>query len=354
MKSYFYLIYITFVALSIYLSYNFFYQESKFFIPQDNTSNYKIVSGIIKDVKDTSLIVSVNQKDYEVKIDKNFYKDVQFIKGQKLSLVENKNNDVVEYGLINYYYVDGLLIIMLIFSLFVVLIAKFKGFKAIISVFISMILFYTIFINMVRIGYDPILASIIYVVLISIITVPLIHGFNKKSLSALIAIFIGYIIGYIISKVFLHISMVANIPYDEFKNLDIQFPGIDVYGIILSVIFIGITGALIDTVISIVSAVYEASKDIKLSFTQSFKLGIEVGMDVLASMTNTLLLAFLASSIPLIVTLSIFKGSSSIIEMINYDIIAFEITRIFISGMTLAIVIPISAIFVSYFSSKKY
>ena len=169
---------------------------------------------------------------------------------------------------------------------------------------------------------------------------------------AVIAIFIGYIASLTISYLFNNIAALGATPGEEFRLLKIMFSDIDIADILIASLFMGAIGALIDTAISIASAVFEALKEhANLAFKKVYKIGMEVGKDVLGSMINTLLFAYLASALPFLVLISLSQGST-FSELVNMDFIALELTRTFIGALSLVIVIPIIASVSSYFLTK--
>ncbi|MFH1218490.1 MAG: YibE/F family protein [Candidatus Peregrinibacteria bacterium] len=275
--------------------------------------------------------------------------------GDEILIYKGINNltNETSYEVADYYHQNGLLYIFIIFAIITLIIARKKGLTAILSVLISLALFYLIFLKMITSGYSPILACLTFVVIVTLITIPLIHGFNKKSLSAITAILIGYTISILISLLFNSLAQLGNTPGEEFRMLGIMYPNIGLSDILIASLFMGAIGALIDTAISIASAVFEAIKEhSKQTFKTIYKIGMEVGKDVLGSMINTLLFAYLASALPFLILLSLSQGST-LSELINMDFIALELTRTFIGAISLVILIPIVSSISAYFFTKS-
>lgn len=250
---------------------------------------------------------------------------------------------------VDYYHQNGLVWIFVIFAIFAVIIAQKKGATAIASVIISVMLFYFVFLRMVFVGVAPLLACLVFTAIVTILTIPLIHGFNKKSLSAILAIFAGYVISILIAFWFRSIVSLGDAPAEEFRGLTVMFPGVNMSDVLITSLFLGAVGALIDTSISISSAIFEALKEhAHLGIRKVYSIGMEVGKDVLGSMINTLLFAYLASSLPFLLSLFLTQGST-FTELINTDFIVLELTRTFIGAMSLVVVIPITAIIAAYF-----
>ncbi len=264
----------------------------------------------------------------------------------------NTATEEVSYETADYYHQDGLKWIFTIFAVIAIIIARKKGITAIISIIISIILFYFIFLKMVIAGYSPLTSCLIFVFIVTALTIPLIHGFNKKSLSAILAITVGYLFSILISFAFKDIVQLGNAPDEEFRMLGIMYPNIELSDIIIASLFMGAVGALIDTAISISSAIFEALKEhSQQTFRQVYKIGMEIGKDVLGSMINTLLFAYLASSLPFLIIISLSKGSN-LTELVNMDFIALELTRTFVGAISLVLLIPITASISAYYFTK--
>jgi uncharacterized membrane protein len=264
----------------------------------------------------------------------------------------NTETEKISYEVADYYHQNGLLYILIIFAVITIIVARKKGITSILSVLISLSLFYFIFLRMISLGYSPISSCLIFVFVVTLLTIPLIHGFNKKSLSAIIAIFIGYIISICISFLFRDLAQLGNSPGEEFRMLGIMYPNIGLSDILIASLFMGAIGALIDTAISIASAIFEAIKEhANQTFKKVYKIGMEVGKDILGSMINTLLFAYLASALPFLILISLSQGST-LSELLNMDFIALELTRTFIGAISLVILIPIVASISAYFLTK--
>jgi uncharacterized membrane protein len=258
----------------------------------------------------------------------------------------------VNYETADYYHKGGLKWVFFVFAFTAIIIAGRKGLTAILSVVISLLLFYFVFLKMIIAGYSPVLSCLLFVVMVTALTIPLIHGFNKKSLSAMLAILVGYVLSIFIAFFFEDMVQLGNAPDEEFRTLGIMYPDMALSGILIASIFMGAIGALIDTAVSISSAIFEAmEKHLKQTFWQVYKVGIEVGKDILGSMINTLLFAYLASILPFLILISL-NENSTLTELVNMDFIALELTRTFIGAISLVLLIPVTASISAYYFTK--
>jgi len=330
-------------------------------VQQEETYSHEFIHGEVRELKSPSnkdeaqlLIIRADSGEEKgeaviapVSSANNFN---QYEIGDEVQIYKMINNLTAEitYEVSDYYHGNGLIWIFIIFAVITVLIARKKGLTAILSVAVSLILFYFVFLKMVIAGHFPVYSCLIFVIMATFITIPLIHGFNKKSLSAIIAIFFGYALSIFISFLFKDVAQLGNSPGEEFRMLGVMYPAISLSDILVASIFIGAVGALIDTTISIASAVFEAiGKKTEHTFLHVYKIGMAVGKDVLGSMINTLLFAYLASALPFLVIVTLSHGSA-LVELINIDFIALELTRTFIGAISLVVIIPITASISAY------
>ena len=105
----------------------------------------------------------------------------------------------------------------------------------------------------------------------------------------------------------------------------------------------GSLGAVMDVGMSIASAITEV-KDTNgtLGFTPLFRSGMNVGRDVMGTMSNTLLLAYLGSALPLILMITIYQPD--VFKIVNLDMIATEVIRSLAGSIGLLLSIPMTAL----------
>ena len=94
------------------------------------------------------------------------------------------------------------------------------------------------------------------------------------------------------------------------------------------------------SIASSIEEIHNANKN--LTKKELFNAGMNVGKDIMGTMTNTLILAYTGSSIPLLL---LFMGyETSMIKIMNLDIIATEIVRSLSGSIGLVLTIPLTAL----------
>ena len=271
-------------------------------------------------------------------------------KGDKVVVVieEGGIDGETEVFISDYSRGDYLLYLTIIFVLLILLVGRAKGVRAIISLSLTIGSIVYVLLPLILKGYNPVPISIAISIVVTIITIFLVGGINSKSMSAIMGTSIGVIIAGIISygigsKINLtglsaeEATMLMYIPQEisfNFRNL------------LFSGIILGALGAVMDVGMSISSSIdeiYKANND--LTTKELFKSGMNVGKDIMGTMTNTLILAYAGTSIPLLLLFMAYE--TSIIKIMNMDIIATEIVRSLSGSIGLILTIPITAIIAS-------
>jgi uncharacterized membrane protein len=244
--------------------------------------------------------------------------------------------------------------IVAVFFLMLIMIGGFRGFAIIGTLILTFLFIWYGFIPSIIGGESPLLSSAVACLIISIMSIPIIIGWNTKS----VAVFAGTIISITFAGAFAWLAGT----HGKIIGIDLEYiiilshnpagPKLDVQGIYFAGILIGSLGAILDTSISIASAIYELVKlNPKTSRKELFKSGMRIGKDTIGMMSSTLILAYVGSSIPLFVLMSMYK--SSMFEVMITDMVASEIIRSIAGSLGLGLAIPITALVGSIVMQKK-
>ena len=248
--------------------------------------------------------------------------------------------------------------VYLIVGLFVVLlliIGGFNGLKTLLSLIIAVAMIFFGYIPLIIRGVNPILASLGISIPVVIITLVIISGRNIKTLVAIIGTSLGVIISGILAFVFGNFAHLTGLADDSSISLAYipQFRNLDYKGILFGTILIGAIGAIMDVAISIASALYEISTlDKNITGKNMIISGMNIGKDMMGSMSNTLILAYVGTTLHLIILFIVYK--IRFIEIINLDSIATEIIRAMAGSIGLIITIPVTVVIgTAIYKSKK-
>ena len=235
--------------------------------------------------------------------------------------------------------------VYLIVGLFVALlliIGGIKGLKTLVSLVIAVTMIFFGYIPLIIKGVNPILASLGISIPVVIITLVIISGKNIKTLVAIIGTSLGVIISGILAFIFGNLAHLTGLADDSSISLAYipQFRNLDYKGILFGTILIGAIGAIMDVAISIASALYEINDlDKNISKKNMIISGMNIGKDMMGSMSNTLILAYVGTTLHLIILYRI-----RFTEIINLDSIATEIIRAMAGSIGLIITIPVTVV----------
>ncbi|WP_234124487.1 YibE/F family protein [Clostridium hydrogenum] len=238
-------------------------------------------------------------------------------------------------------------ILILILLALMIVVGGQRGLKSFLTLFFNFIM---MFILLVLIGakFDPIKVTIVGCIIITFITLFFINGINVKTVSSLFSVTLVVILTMLITY---GISSNANIQGFSKEQLETTaylsvYVQLNFAKVLICEILFGLLGAIIDVSISISSSMYEIYKN-TASTTPSniFKSGLEIGKDILGTMTNTLLFTYIGSFMTLIIYFSELHYSFS--DIINSKIFCSEIFQSLFGGIGIILIIPTTAFIAS-------
>lgn len=233
--------------------------------------------------------------------------------------------------------------LIVIFAAALIIVGKKNGFKALITLGITVGLIFGIFLPCIIQGFNPILLALAVCSAATVITLFIISGNNKKTYTAIM----GTIGGVIIAGLFAYsagkILMLTGLGNEDAQLLAFipQHRKIDYQGLLFAGIMIGALGAVMDVAMSISSTMWEIiSVSPGISKKQLIKSGMNIGRDIIGSMSNTLILAYVSTSIPVLLLFILF--SNGFTEIINLELLASEVLRAVAGSIGLICTIPIT------------
>lgn len=233
-----------------------------------------------------------------------------------------------------------------------------KGFKSAIGLMFTFICIIYLFLPMLYRGYSPFLSAVVVIILITIVSLYLIDGISKKSISAMIGTITGVIISGVCAAGFGNIAKISGYNVAEVEELVFisNNTNLKVGGILFAAILIASLGAVMDVSMSIASAMTEIySHNNKISKKDLFKSGINVGRDMMGTMSNTLILAFTGGSINTLILNYAYALKYN--QVINMYQIGIEIMQGVSGSIAIILSVPLVSIISSYlltFERKKY
>ncbi len=276
--------------------------------------------------------------------------------GEKVVLLEFSRPDgSTEYIITDKYRLDTLLYITVLFVLTVLFIARWKGIGSLIGLVISFFVIIKFIIPQILDGRDPLLISIIGASGIMVATLYLAHGFSRKTTIALVSTMLTFTFIGVLSVIFVSLARLSGLGSEDAYSLQFGFgDNINFQGLFLGGILIGALGVLDDVTTSLTTAIFEVAKNHRnISFPALFRSGMEIGREHIASLVNTLVLAYAGASLPIFLFIVINPARNPIWSIINSELISEEIIRVMAGSFGLILAVPLTALLASYFASRS-
>ena len=274
--------------------------------------------------------------------------------GDKVSvqLVEDENGNVT--ATVQNVIRDKYIFIMFgLFLLSIILIGGKQGIKAIIGLLITIIAVYFVLIKGIYFGYDVILMTIFTSAIIIAFTFVIIGGFSKKILTAALGTLGGVIASGIVAVIFSHLAKLSGACEDAIQlSMNMNTVNFNFRDLIFAGIVISALGACMDVGMSIASSLDEIKNKTKdISWKELFKSGMNIGKDVIGTMTNTLILAYVGGALTLI--LLFLACDMGLTEILNKETISEEVISAIAGSMGVVFTVPITAILYSVLNRRK-
>ncbi len=231
-----------------------------------------------------------------------------------------------------------------LFIFLVLLIGGLQGVRGLLSLAGSLVLIIYLLLPGILAGYSPILVSTVVASLIIIVGSYVTHGFNKTTSSAVFGMIVTVIITGIMANVAVNMSHLSGYSSEEVVYLNLNTKGqIDIIGILIGGMMIGLLGILYDVAIGQAISVEELHHIAPhIERKKIFKRALRIGREHIGALINTLAIAYVGASLPLLLFFSYSSAPIDLPMTINREIFATEILRILIGSIGLVMAVPIT------------
>ena len=319
--------------------------------------------GVAKLQKFNVKLLEGDDKGEVVEIDLPIYKDDEYNINVKVGdrvvvykTFDNYGNDEMQ---LQYYISDvdkriELYVMGIAFIGLVLLIARKNGLKALFALIVTIAFIIKIFIPAIYSGYSPILFAIITAIFSSLVTIYFTVGMNKKFVVALLGVTSGVLIAGILSYIFTYTMRLNGFLDSDLLSCAYLLKKIKIKELIPAGVIIGSLGAVMDVAVSITSSINELHEaNPNISKKSMFKSAINIGNDIIGTMINTLILAYIASSIFTLLLIYIQANEYPLIRILNFQDIAVEIMRSVCGSIGILIAVPLTAYIGTLIYKKK-
>ena len=240
--------------------------------------------------------------------------------------------------------INAIAILGVVFLVLVVLFGRKKGFNAIVALGFTCLAVFLVFIPAILSERNIYITAFIVCAFAIVSTLMLVIGPNKKALSAMLGCLGGVLLAGVlmfIMDIVLGLTGMIDHETRALMTLPTENP-LDLRALIFAGVVIGAVGAIMDVAMSISSSLWEVKQAGGDSdFASIVKSGINIGKDILGTMLNTLILAYIGSSLSIILLL--YANAASLVELFNMEMIIVELLRALVGSFGMFLTIPLTA-----------
>lgn len=297
------------------------------------TSTYQTLSALITDGPDAGKTVMVNNDYFNLSVGDQFY-----------ALRSLDPSGAATYTLQEPYRLPILAYLAALFLVVVIVFGGRQGVRGLLSLAGSLAVIFYILLPAILAGYSPLLVSVVVSSIIIIIGSYITHGVNRTTSAAVLGMMVTIAVTGALAYWSVHAALLAGYSSEEVSALNFSTTtSIDFVGLLLGGIMIGLLGILYDAAIGQAVAVEELRRAAAhYSSWQLYRRAIRIGREHIGALVNTLAIAYVGVSLPLLLLLHF--TSTSLATTVNQELFATEIIRTLVGSIGLILAVPITTL----------
>ncbi|MCX4907106.1 YibE/F family protein [Streptomyces sp. NBC_00878] len=228
-----------------------------------------------------------------------------------------------------------------IFALAVVVVGRMRGVMALIALAVSFLILTFFILPAILQGSNPLVVAVVGASAIMLIALYLCHGLSARTSVAVLGTLLSLLLIGLLGSLFIDWAALTGNTDDNTGLIHGLYPSIDMSGLLLAGVIIGSLGVLDDVTVTQTSAVWELHEaNPTMGRRGLYRAGIRIGRDHIASVVNTLVLAYAGAALPLLLLFSI--AQSSVGTVANSELVAAEIVRTLVGSIGLVASVPVT------------
>lgn len=281
--------------------------------------------------------------------------NIDVTEGDTLSVrIDTTGLNEFEVNVYNYDRIPAVFLALGVFALALILIGGWQGFRALLGLIFTFVAVVWLLLPLALKGWPTVPLTVAIVGITSAVSYYLLGGWQPKFVGAAIGCFCGVAAAALLGQIAIEMLHISAYEMDEAEGLLLARydTGLQLNGLLLSGILISAEGAVMDTAMSVSSAMAELKlKRPDIAPKELFQSGMRIGRDATGTMANTLVLAFAGSSLNMMVL--IYSYHVSFIQLMNTDFVAEEVVRAVAGSMGIILTVPCVAGVCTWLLSRK-
>lgn len=277
--------------------------------------------------------------------------DKEIDKGDRvlIAYTVGSESDELEWLFVSYNRVNTLAYLCGAFLLLIVLIGRLKGVQTILALSLTCLMIFLVYIPSILSGVNVYISTIAVSAAIILASLLLINGANKKTLCAVAGNLSGVIIAGLLALFMnstLKLTGIIDEHYVYLTYVNADNP-LNLISIIWGGMVLGSLGAVMDVAMSISSSMHELAEHMsRRSFSKMLRSGMNIGRDVIGTMTNTLILAYIGGSLALVLLLIVHTKNT--LYLLSMEMIAVQVVQSVVGSMGILFAVPFTTLFAAF------
>lgn len=234
-----------------------------------------------------------------------------------------------------------MVLLAVLFALVVVGVGRLRGLLALVGLVITFGVLTLFILPGILQGSNPLLVAVVGGSVIMLVTLYLCHGLNARTSVAVLGTLISLLLIGLLGSLFIGWANLSGNTDDQTALVHSLYPEIEIRGLLLASVLIGSLGVLDDVTVTQTSAVWELKQaDPNASWRRVYGAAMRIGRDHIASVVNTLVLAYAGAALPLLLLFSIAEADTATIA--TSELVAEEVVRTLVGSIGLVASVPVT------------
>jgi hypothetical protein len=227
------------------------------------------------------------------------------------------------------------------FAVLVIVFARSRGVLSLVGLGISLAVVLGFIVPAILDGESPLVVAVVGAMAVMLVTISLAHGLGAKSIAAILGTAACLLLVAGLASAFTELTHLTGLSSEEATLLQFQGLEVDFQGLLLAGMVIGALGVLDDVTVSQASTVMALrAANPSLGFGELYRRALVVGRDHVSATVNTLVLAYVGSSLPILLIFS--SGDLGLVDALNVELIAKEIVATLVGSIGLIAAVPLT------------
>jgi uncharacterized membrane protein len=226
------------------------------------------------------------------------------------------------------------------FALAVVAVGGGRGLRAVLALALTIALVLKVVIPLVLQGVPPLPLAVVVATGVTVVSIGMTEGFSAKSVSAIIGTAASLGLTALLAAIATALAQFTNAAGSDLVYLQTESGDFDLHGLLLAAFIFGALGVLDDVTVTQAAAVEELAERGGLGGARLFLSAMNIGRSHVAATVNTLFLAYVGASLPLLVLFALSEQPPALV--LNGEIVAVEIVRTMVGSLGIVAAVPLT------------